>query len=84
MRLEVVLMLSAVQHCHAEGRHYFITFNVTFIICLSVIVWGGGLTNAKEIYLPNYLPIGGGRIIGFPPFLKVLMLYEILLASSRI
>ena len=34
--------------------------------------------------LPYYLPIAGGRIIGFIPFPRVLVLCEMLSVSSRI
>ena len=43
-----------------------------------------GFTNAEEASLLYYLPIAGGRIIGFIPFPRVLVLYEMQLASSRI
>ena len=33
-------------------------------------------TMAKEISLPYYLPIAGGRIIGFIAFPRVLVLWE--------
>ena len=36
------------------------------------------LTKAKEASLPYYLPIAGGRIIGFITFLRVLVLSETL------
>ena len=39
---------------------------------------------AEEPSLSYYLPIAGGRIIGFIPFPKVLVLCEMLSASSRI
>ena len=39
---------------------------------------------AKESSLPYYLPIAGGRIIGFIPFPRVLVLCEMLSVSSRI
>ena len=42
------------------------------------------LTKAEEISLPYYLPIAGGRIIGFIPFPRVLVLCEMQSASSRI
>ena len=42
------------------------------------------LTKAEELSLPYYLPIAGGRIIGFIPFPKVLVLCEMQSASSRI
>ena len=42
------------------------------------------LKKAKEPSLPNYLAIAGGRIIGFIPFPRVLMLCEMQSASSRI
>ena len=35
------------------------------------------LTKAEELSLPYYLPIAGGRIIGFIPFPRVLVLCEI-------
>ena len=40
-------------------------------------------TKVKELSLPNYLPIAGGRIVGYIPFPKVLMLCEMQTASSR-
>ena len=39
---------------------------------------------AEEPSLPYYLPIAGGRIIGFIPFPRVLVLCEMLSVSSRI
>ena len=42
------------------------------------------LTKTEEPRLSYYLPIAGGRIIGFIPFPKVLVLCEMQLASSRI
>ena len=42
------------------------------------------LTKAEETNLPNYLPIAGGRIIGFIPFPMVLVLCEMQSVSSRI
>ena len=42
------------------------------------------LTNADEHSLSHYLPIDGGRIIGFIPFPRVLVLCEMQLVSSRI
>ena len=42
------------------------------------------LTKAEEPRLPYYLPIGGGRIIGFIPFPRVLVRYEMQSVSSRI
>ena len=42
------------------------------------------LTKAEEISLPYYLPIAGGRIIGFIPFPGVLVLCEMQSVSSRI
>ena len=42
------------------------------------------LTKAEEPSLPYYLPIAGGRIIGFIPFPRVLVLCEMHLVSSRI
>ena len=39
---------------------------------------------AEEPSLPYYLPIAGGRIIGFIPFPRVLVLYEMQSVSSRI
>ena len=42
------------------------------------------LTKAEEPTLPYYLPIAGGRIIGFIPFPRVLVLCEMQLAWSRI
>ena len=42
------------------------------------------LTKAEEPSLPYYLPIAGGRIIGFIPFPRVLVLCEMQLVSARI
>ena len=42
------------------------------------------LTKAVEPSLPYYLPIAGGRIIGFIPFPRVLVQCEMQLAWSRI
>ena len=42
------------------------------------------LTKAEEPSLPYYLPIAEGRIIGFIPFPRVLVLYEMQSVSSRI
>ena len=42
------------------------------------------LTKAEEISLPYYLPIAGGRIIGFIPFPRVLVLCEMQSVLSRI
>ena len=42
------------------------------------------LTKAEEPSLPYYLLIAGGRIIGFIPFPRVLVLCEMLSVSSRI
>ena len=39
---------------------------------------------AEEPGLPYYLPIAGGRIIGFIPFPRVLVLCEMQSMSSRI
>ena len=41
-------------------------------------------TKAEEPSLPYYLPIAGGRIIGFIPFPRVLVLCEMQSVSSRI
>ena len=41
-------------------------------------------TTAKEPSLPYYLPIAGGRIIGFIPFPRVLVLCEMQSVSFRI
>ena len=41
------------------------------------------LTKAEKPSLPNYLPIAGGRIIGFIPFPRVLVLCEMQSVSSR-
>ena len=38
----------------------------------------------KEHSLSYYLSFAGGKIIGFMPFLRVLVLYEMQSASSRI
>ena len=42
------------------------------------------LTKAEEPSLPYYLPIAGGRIIGFIPFPRVLVLCEMQSVLSRI
>ena len=42
------------------------------------------LTKVEEPRLPYYLPIAGGRIIGFIPFPRVLVLCEMQLVSARI
>ena len=42
------------------------------------------LTKAEELSLSYYLPIAGGRIIGFIPFPRVLVLCEMQSVSSRI
>ena len=42
------------------------------------------LTKAEEPSLPYYLPKAGGRIIGFIPFPRVLVLCEMQSVSSRI
>ena len=42
------------------------------------------LTKAEEPSLPYYLPIAGGRIIGFIPFPRVLALCEMQSVTSRI
>ena len=42
------------------------------------------LTKAAKPSLPYYLPIAGGRIIGFIPFPRVLVLCEMQLVSFRI
>ena len=42
------------------------------------------LTKAKEPSMSYYLPIAGGRIIGFIPFPRVLVLCEMQSVSSRI
>ena len=42
------------------------------------------LTKAEEPSLSYYLPIAGGRIIGFIPFPRVLVLWEMQSVSSRI
>ena len=41
-------------------------------------------SKAEEPSLPYYLPIAGGRIIGFIPFPRILVLCEMLSVSSRI
>ena len=46
--------------------------------------WTSCLTKAEENSLSYYLPIAGGRIIGFIPFSRVLVLCEMLSVSSRI
>ena len=42
------------------------------------------LSKAEEPSLPYYLPIAGGRIIGFIPFPRVLVLCEMQSVSSKI
>ena len=42
------------------------------------------LDKTEELSLPYYLPIAGGRIIGFLPFPRVLVLCEMQSISSRI
>ena len=42
------------------------------------------LTKAEQPSLSSYLPIAGGRIIGFIPFPRVLVLCEMQSVSSRI
>ena len=42
------------------------------------------LTKAEEISLTYYLPLAGGRIIGFIPFPRVLVLCEMQSVASRI
>ena len=46
--------------------------------------WTSCLTKAEESSQPYYLPIAGGRIIGFIPFPRVLVLCEMQSFSSRI
>ena len=46
--------------------------------------WTSCLTKAEEPSLPYYLPIGGGRIIRFIPFPRVLVLCEMQSLSSWI
>ena len=46
--------------------------------------WTSCLTKDEERSLPYYLPIAGGRIIGFIPFPMVLVLCEMQSVSSRI
>ena len=40
--------------------------------------------SAEELILPYYLPIAGGRIIGFIPFPRVFVLCEMQSISSRV
>ena len=42
------------------------------------------LTKVEELSLSYYLPLAGGRIIGFMPFPRVLVLCEMQSVSSRI
>ena len=42
------------------------------------------LTKAEEPSLPYYIPIAGGRIFGFIPFPRVLVLWEMQSVRSRI
>ena len=46
--------------------------------------WTGYYTKVKVPTLLHHLSIAGGRIIGFMPFQKVIALYEMQTASSRI
>ena len=46
--------------------------------------WTSSLIKAEEPRLPYYFPMAGGRIIGFIPFQRVLVLCEMQLVSSRI
>ena len=46
--------------------------------------WTSCLTKAEEPSLSYYLPIAGGRIIGFIFFPRVLVLYDMQSVSSRI
>ena len=46
--------------------------------------WTSYLTKAEKHSLSYYLPIAGGRIIGFIPFPRVLVLCEMQWVSSRI
>ena len=46
--------------------------------------WTGYFTKVKEPNLPYYLPIAGGRIFEFIPFLRVLTLCKMQTDSSRI
>ena len=46
--------------------------------------WTSFLTKAEEPRLSYYLPIAGGRIIGFIPFPRVLVLCEMQSVRSRI
>ena len=46
--------------------------------------WTSCLTKAEEPSLSYYLPIAGGRIIGFIPFPRVLVLCEMQSVPSRI
>ena len=46
--------------------------------------WTSCLTKVEEPSLSYYLPIAGGRIIGFIPFPRVLVLCEMQSVSSRI
>ena len=46
--------------------------------------WTSCLTKAEEFSLPYYLPIAGGRIIGFIPFPRVLVQCEMQSVLSRI
>ena len=48
------------------------------------VSWTSCLTKAEETSLSYYLPIAGGRIIGFIPFPRVLVLCEMQSVSSRI
>ena len=46
--------------------------------------WTSCLTKVEELSLPYYLSIAGGRIIGFIPFPRVLVLCEMQSVLSRI
>ena len=63
----------AIFKCSLTGMNSEFTFSLTSC-----------LTKAEELSLPYYLPIAGGRIIGFIPFPRVLVLCEMQPATSRI
>ena len=46
--------------------------------------WTSCLTKAEEPSLPYYLPVAGGRIIGFIPFPRVSVLCEMQSVLSKI
>ena len=58
--------------------------NSEFFLLLDYLPHQGQTGFTEEPSLPYYLPIAGGRIIGFIPFPRVLVLCEMQSVSSRI